>query len=214
MIVSTFFAHAIRDLQVPDSPLIYQERFGLINRAVGVTAGVFAGLLSKHYLEQDTVNIVSNQVDLSSLSIMKAGKEIGITVASDAVRRGFLHPVGPEVFKSWNPSNFHNKNLGVFLYHHNTLTVRFGTEVVPPASVEVWYTRLPTGVENDSDNIDLPEGAPTELAILKTKQFIVERVGKEQNFSDEIRVLIRQLYEQFEFLADKRELEKHIQAFV
>ena len=215
MTARDFFVAAIGDLDIPDGALIYQDRFDLINRAVETTAATFYGLLSKHYLTEYEIDIVDGRGDLSGLPIMRGGKEVNITLMSDALRQKVLRSVSLEALGAWNPTTYQNRNNAVFSLVGEQLYVAFGANLETTGCLVLWYPRLPLPITEDTDEVDLPNGAPTELGIFRLKRLVLERLGmRQENPKDEARQLVRDLYDQVGVMVDNRQLEKEVKTLL
>jgi hypothetical protein len=210
-----FWNEAVMDLGIAINTKTHQDRLELINRAVDLTAGTFYSLLSKNYLTSATIDVIDGRADISNLDMLRSGKEINITLMSDALRRKVLTPLPLEALAGWNGNTFQNRNRAAFSLVGNEIYVAFGTNLTETGCVTLWYPRRPTPVAADSASIDLPNGAPIELGLFKLKRILMERLGmRSENPDNEARRLIKDLYDQIGIIANNRELEKDVRAFI
>jgi len=193
------YAEIVEDLGVPENDAIYRDRVAIANRSVNVVAGRVFNIISNHYYTTATKSVTSSKVDISDLNV----------IGNDITVAGYM-PVTMTRYQTLSGTCFSDR-----LYYIHT---RVGNEILlsPTAlTVTLYYYRTPTQVAGENDNIDLPLGIATELAIMQGKKIVSERLGMDYRLTEEmVRGKINDLMTQYGVTLKKQELDQAVQSLL
>ena len=207
MNVKEFFAEAVSDLRVPENTKVYQDRFEIVNRAVGAVVHHFYHLMAGFYHTSDTVTVTGNAIDLSAVAIMPGIFEKGTTIVGPD---GVFSPTSVTKYHILTGPLFEDKGYRVFTKVGGAILINTDN-----GSVTIFYYRQPEEVEDDDDDLDIPSGATIDLALSKAKIIIQERLRQDPNINRaEIKDQISRLGEQYNHSLQQDQLEDKVQAFI
>jgi len=173
-----FFGEAIRDFgnDVPNT--IVSEKFELIERTMWSLVGALYGIMGADYMEREDVSAVDDEIDLSSVNIMRTGGAGRIVLTVENASDGVADSLSREAFESFKRSSPTNRGRVVFCYSSNRLLLKDGVDVTSRGKMYLWFPSVPIIPEEDDDKIDLPDGPVIALGIIKLKRLIAPRINK------------------------------------
>jgi hypothetical protein len=148
----------------------------MVDRAVSSVAGVLYPQLSKAYKTELGVSSSSNKISLSGIRASLSGGQVGMIVESTGTTA--VGAVTEEEISAFRSSAAQNLKRIVWAFSGDNLLLAKGSSLVTYGTLTLRYSRVPCLTTADTDLVDLPDGIPMEMAILKLKNLIALRVGE------------------------------------
>lgn len=216
MTAREFFKRVVLDLEIPDDSLIYADKLSIVNQAVDAVASQFYPLLQKYYRTEASPKVTEGRIDLSSYRVSRAGSEtdfVLMTRINGKIVQG--KPVTLEGLAGSRPDAFQNQYRLTYAYSNNQLFLQFGGSFEDTGDIVMYFPRMPVQVTSETQDIDLPEGAPMEVAIKKAKYIVQERIGRPvRDGYSQMKTLIRQMYDGLGVEISKEQFEEQIKALI
>jgi len=164
-------------------------------------------LMPNTMLDDDVINI-------AGLPIMRTGQRMRMTLHSTAVKRGICDHVSIEEINEFQSDSFKEQGRIVFAPAGEELLLRRAEDVENYGTLTLRFPRIPFRAISEDSYIDLPDGAPIEIAILKTKIILSERLKDVQipDPREEMVRLVRSLFDTFGFTAELEEIKQKVEA--
>ena len=141
-------------------------------------------------------------VDLSTYAIMQDGEQSRIRVQSSVTN--YVEAVSPTEFQMFDPSSARNVSKIVWMRQGDSIYFAKGNNLSSLGSVTLFYPRIPNLLSLDADYVDLPDGAPIEIALIKARLLAIQRIsasGDDLNpmpdASGELTMLVKAMYQNY-----------------
>ncbi len=133
-----------------------------------------------------------DMIDISALPIMMVGGQININLVSTSHSvKWFKH----EEFDTFISSASNNKNTLACSLLDKSIMISKGSDI-STFSISIRYPRVPNSVEFDDDEIDLPDGAACEIAIIYLSGLIQKRLfGKKEPNEKKLEAALESLFQ-------------------
>jgi hypothetical protein len=187
---------AVRDLDAQTLQTFpHWEKYRIVNRAQEAVVTQFADLMQSAYLTSHTATMSGDTFSIDGLNIMRTGQNVRCSVTSSGA--SYIEALTLERFLRWRTSAPQNRSKMVWAITGNTVQMK-KSSTASYGTVVFWYPRTPTPLTADSDYLDVPDGPPIELVILKVKDILKERVGiPKVEKPQETQEIIERLYRTF-----------------
>lgn len=196
------------------------ERFDLINRrAIDVVVGEFYSILAKDYFRPQEIEISQDgdpaMIDIEDLPMMKVGQSLKIELQSSVT--GLARPVSFQQMQTFNPNSVMEQNRIIYHYAGNKLYLRSGVNLTGTdrfGDLTIWFPSIPDDVAADDDPIDVPDGPAMEVAIIRMKILLADRLGspKLEMYKEDLPVLIQELFQNYGITATKEKVAQKTKA--
>lgn len=210
-----FWREAIRDLQLDLIPLLSFERFDLINRCASAVQGTFFGVVGHDYGTSSEVTESGGSISLAGLRIFRTGGPAKLILRSST--NGLCHPVSMEEYLTFanRSSDLENRRRIVYAYNGELLFPDKGSKLSSYGTLTLFYPRIATPVADDSEKIDLPDGAAVELGILKLRHVLAQRYkAPEIDPRGEMERLTAELYRNYGLTVTQEEIKEKVNALI
>jgi hypothetical protein len=164
-----------------------------------------------------TVNLVlmaataptGTSVNLGTLRIMRTGQTVKMDIESTATTS--LEATTSQAVFKFDPTAPQNANKIVWAYSGEEILLAKGNGLSTFGTFTLRYPRVPNYVVNDTDKIDIPDGAPFEVGFLYLKSLIARRENKEFASYEAQQVnMIKALYNTFQAQATTEEIKNKV----
>jgi hypothetical protein len=156
------------------------------------------------------------EVSLENLRMMRSGKNARMELHSNVVDGGICDPLSFAELNTWEPTAVRNSQKIVYCYHGNKLKLKKSEDLDSFGTLTLSYPRIPFDVISENSHIDLPHGAPIEIAILKCQLILASRFPGVQiaDPREEMARLVRSLFENFGITAQLEEIKNKVEALL
>lgn len=143
---------------------------------------------------------VGDVAPLVGIRMMRTGPQVKCVLESTSTSR--VKNISVEEYRTWSTTTFQNRSMVVWAFSGEKLWLSKGSDVSSYGTLVFRYPRIPIEVRNNTDKIDIADGAATELALLKLKQLMAERINIPIKqlipaFEQQIQVYVVALYRTF-----------------
>jgi hypothetical protein len=155
-------------------------------------------------------------VALTGLRIARVGQQIRFHLESTATN--YIEAVSVEELRVWRSGASTNLNKIVYALVGDALYLRWGDSLTNSGTLTLRYPRLPLEVTSDASYIDLPDGIAIEVAILKTKLIVQQRLitsGAKSTIpqiDNEMSALVQAMYQTFGQEVGAETIKQKVQA--
>jgi len=134
-----------------------------------------------------------NVVSLVGLRLMRTA--VSKMILESTVTENVV-AVSEDELRNWQTTGPRNLNTIVWALVGDQLNLRKGTSLTTYGTFTLYYPRVPINVILDADHLDIPDGAPVELALIKAQSMIARRSPgvTMPDKSGEVGQLVQQLY--------------------
>lgn len=148
---------------------------------------------------------------VGDLRIMSVGQQVRTFLESSSTKNvDNLDVTGVVNFRSAADAN---KFRIVWALAGENLMLAKGSGLSTYGTLVLRYPRIPYVWTADTDYIDLPDGAPLNIALVKLKSMIQDRIGRPKaDYSPQLEALIQSLYRTFGAEASAEVLQEKIKA--
>jgi hypothetical protein len=148
---------------------------------------------------------------IGDLKIMSVGQQIRTFLESSSTVN--VDNVDITAVINYRSSADANKNRLVWALSGENILLAKGSSLSTYGTLTLRYPRVPYVWTADTDYIDLPDGAPVNIAILKLKSMVQDRMGRQKtDYSPQLEGLIQTLYRTFGGEASAEVLREKIKA--
>lgn len=116
--------------------------------------------------------VTTSPVSLANLRIARIGNPKWAHLESSVVPQKNIKHLPYDEFLGFRASSSSNQDNIVYSVLGELMYLNHGTNITSYGTLVYHYARLPIPVVNDTDYIDVPDGAPCEIALIKLKQII------------------------------------------
>jgi hypothetical protein len=143
-----------------------------------------------------STTIVGSSASISSLRIMRVGMNVKLEI--DSTQSKYVEPLAMTDFLKWVGTADSNPGKIVWTLEGDNVRFKKSFDIPNVGTLTIKYPRVPIEVTQDSDYLDLPDGAAIELAMIRMKQ-IISRLLKIQipDYSNEVMFIIKSLYQSY-----------------
>jgi len=135
----------------------------------------------------------AGQINISGLRPMRAANQLNVSLKSTATSQ--VKALSPEQFDFWQPTDLSNANTLVWSLVGDTINLNWGSNLSGPGTVTIRLPQMPQNVSYGSQLVDVVDGAPVEIALIKLKMILIDRLKKPPvDFSKELQFWISSLY--------------------
>lgn len=150
-------------------------------------------------------------VSIWDLRLMSTGQQIRSFLQSDATTNVDVADVTAII--NFRPSADANKHRIAWALSGENLLLAKGASLTTYGTLTLRYPRIPYSWTADTDYIDLPDGAAVNIALLKMKSMVQERLGRTRiDYSPQLEPLIQSLYRTFGAEASAEILREKLKA--
>jgi hypothetical protein len=152
----------------------------------------------------------TDEIDISTMNIFKSGgSQVNIAIWSTSTRD--VYAVDLEELLDFRSTA--EKNATKIVYHVANDKIRLRKGVATYGTLLVYYPRIPIPVTVDADYIDLPDGAPTAMAIMLVKRVIAQRMGLKGFYNPaDMQALVYDVYKQFDMEVALEDVKDKVKA--
>jgi len=155
----------------------------------------------------------SSVINIAAINVMRSGEQVRIHLESTETDR--VTPLGSlEEFKAWRDSALDNRNKIVWTMVGDQILLQKGSSLTTYGTITLRYPRVPTEVDQDTDYVDLPDGALTSLALVMFRKALVDRYGavSKGDLNAELQAAVAGVYRAYGQNLSAEELEVKIEA--
>jgi hypothetical protein len=138
--------------------------------------------------------VLNDTVSLSGINIMRTGQNIRLDLASTTTNT--VKAVSQRDLDTFRTGGSNSKTI-VWCLSGDSINLKKGDGLTSYGTMTLHYPRVPYSVSADTDYIDLPDGAATEIAIIYLRSLIQHRLGVSEDNTAIIQRLISNLYQTF-----------------
>jgi hypothetical protein len=187
------WAEAIRDSRLTGVQFDHFERMILVHRAVTLTVSVLYPLLATKYLTAETVTPVDDVIDISGIRAMfRGGPEVRFMLESTSA--GCIVATSKEEHHRFRTSASQNSDTIAWSLVGDSIYVKKGSGLSSYGTLTLWYPRQPLEPTVATTLLDIPDGIPMEIALLKLKMILAERYNVKFSGEREMESLIQKFY--------------------
>lgn len=112
---------------------------------------------------------------LVGIRMMRTGPQVKCVLESTSTT--LVRNISVKEYRTWSSTSFQNRNMIVWAFAGEKLWLGKGSSVTSYGTLSFRYPRIPIVITSNTNKIDIPDGAATELALLKLKQLMAERLN-------------------------------------
>jgi hypothetical protein len=211
MTAARFWQEVVRDTGTDVLVPLNFERFSIINRAVDDVAGVIFELYFDSYLKGGTLTLTGDSASLTGLRVRR--ESVARISVSSSVLTKPCTAVSISSYIGFRAGAAQNRNEITFTIQGDNVLFTKGASLSSYGTVTIYYPALPTEVAADSDKVDLPDGTPIAIAILRAKKILADRYQRPQvDYSEQYSTLLQNLYNAFNINLSKEEISEKVRA--
>ena len=212
--VGRLWREAVRDLRLDNGRLLGFEELHIVNRVVSTIIAEFYSVFAVDYMtESSGLTVTSDAADISTLRIARGGNQARMVLTSTALANRVCRPLSLQALKTWRPAAKQNAKNIVWCLDGQRLLLRKGNSVTSYSTVKLHYPALPTEATTTTDKVDLPDGAPIELALKMLKKVLSERyTEKAEDHSSEVAMAVANIMNQYRVSASLEEVQDKVKA--
>ena len=211
--LKSFWGEALRGVQGKITNVSAWERMELTARAVNAVVSLFYTLIYRDYLTKEPVIAEDDEIMLGDIPYMQAVGAVGFTLESTAAATGVAEAMGMEEFIIWRDTKPQNAGRVIFTFARERLRLRKAADLTNYGDLTLWYPALPVMAETDDDAVDIPDGAPSEIALLKLQSLIRERLGiAGQDRKEDYMRLVQAMAQNYGAQLSKEEIKSKVEA--
>jgi hypothetical protein len=204
--VLKLWQEAVRDFNAETKTLLDFERFRLVDRAVASVAGTLYPQLSKAYKTELSVSSSADKISLAGIRVNLSGGQVGLIVESTGTKA--VGAVTEEEVSAFRASAAQNLKRIIWAFSGESLLLAKGSSLSTYGTLTLRYPRVPCLAVADTDLVDLPDGIPMEMAILKLKSLIALRVGEQSpEIDSQMSSMLKTFYGQLGVQASLEEIK-------
>ena len=156
--------------------------------------------------------VEDNKVLLGSLNLNRLVAPVHIVVESSMTQ--YVEALTMEDFAIFASDSNDNKEKIVFAFEGSSLLLKKGDNVTEYGALTLHAIMMPTPVTMDSDTIDLPDGAPIQLAIITMRNRILRRMGLPPSDPNAMQGILQNIYQMAGAEVKLEELSSKIKALM
>jgi hypothetical protein len=151
-------------------------------------------------------------IALSYLSMMRTGAQFHIKLESSVT--DFIDPMSHDELQRWDSTDRKNQGRIGWTLSGDLILMKKGSDLSTYGTVVLRYPGLPYPVVNDNTDIDLPDGAPQGIALLKLKRRLRERYGSKPmpEYESMMKNQVEMLLGAYGLSANTQEVRKTVEA--
>ena len=117
----------------------------------------------------------TDSISLTGIRMQRTGPQISCTLDSSVT--DVTEALGLDDLRVWPTTTFQHKNKIVWSLSGDTLLLKKGSSLSSYGTLTFRFPRVATPVTVDASKVDLPDGAAMELALIKLKMYMLERMN-------------------------------------
>lgn len=161
--------------------------------------------------------LVEDEISLSTIGLKRVGTQVRLALHSTVATGGICDPMMYEELSVWDPTSRKNTDRIAYAYLGSKLKLKRASNLADYGTMRLIYPRVPVLATGQTEKIDLPDGAPIEIAILKCRLILSRRyptVVQVDDPREEMMRLVQSVYSMAGATAEFEEIKQKVEALL